>query len=84
MKEFINNRDIVPVISISNKDGTNINNLHKILANIKIKGKWDNTEIIEMSFEKNPQIIGDEKKLPNDLDMKNWKRGPEIKLNFYE
>ena len=46
--------------------------------------KNGNTEIIEMSFEKNPQIIGDEKKLPNDLDMKNWKRGPEIKLNFYE
>ena len=41
-------------------------------------------ELIEMSFEENPEIIGDEKIFPNDLDMKNWKRGPEIKLNFYE
>tara|TARA_E500000178_G_C17035653_1_gene763222 strand:- start:641 stop:2047 length:1407 start_codon:yes stop_codon:yes gene_type:complete len=47
LKEFINNRDVVPVISISNKDGTNINNLHKILANIKIKGKWDNGDICD-------------------------------------
>ena len=47
LKEFINNRDVVPVISISNKDGTNINNLHKILANIKIKGKWDNNDICD-------------------------------------
>ncbi len=41
-------------------------------------------KIIEMSFEKNPQILGDEKIFPNALDMKNWKRGPEIEINFYE
>ena len=46
--------------------------------------KNGNPEIIEMSFEKNPQILGDEKIFPNALDMKNWKRGPEIDVNFYE
>jgi len=46
--------------------------------------KDENMKIIEMSFEKNPEIIGNEKIFPNNLDMKNWKRGPEIKLNFYE
>ena len=42
LKEFINNMDVVPIISISNKDGTNIKNLHKIISNIKIKSKWEN------------------------------------------
>ena len=46
--------------------------------------KDGNPEIIEMSFEKNPQILGDEKIFPNPLDMKNWKRGPDIEINFYE
>ena len=46
--------------------------------------KDGNPEIIEMSFEKNPQILGDEKIFPNTLDMKNWKRGPDIEINFYE
>ena len=46
--------------------------------------KDGNLEIIEMSFEKNPQILGDEKIFPNVLDMKNWKRGPDIEINFYE
>ena len=46
--------------------------------------KNGNPEIIEMSFEKNPQILGDEKIFPNALDMKNWKRGSDIEINFYE
>jgi hypothetical protein len=46
--------------------------------------KDGNPEIIEMSFEKNPQILSDEKIFPNALDMKNWKRGPDIEINFYE
>ena len=41
LKEFLNNRDVVPIISVSNKIGTNIENLHKILSNIKIKSKWE-------------------------------------------
>ena len=48
IKNLINNSDIVPIISISNKDGRNINNLHKILSHIKIKEKWcNNKQIIE-------------------------------------
>ena len=46
--------------------------------------KNGNPEIIEMSFEKNPQILVDEKIFPNASDMKNWKRGPDIEINFYE
>ena len=30
------------------------------------------------------KILGDEKIFPNALDMKNWKRGPDIEINFYE
>ncbi len=41
LKEFINNKDVVPIISVSNKEGTNIENLHRILSNINIKSKWD-------------------------------------------
>lgn len=43
-KRYINNyngiKDIIPVISISNKEGTNINNLHKILFNLPSQKKW--------------------------------------------
>lgn len=37
---MINNPEIIPVISISNKDGTNINNLHKILYSSPKRDKW--------------------------------------------
>ena len=37
----INDNDIIPVISISNKEGTNITNLHKIIYNIPQRKKWD-------------------------------------------
>ena len=36
---MLDNKDIIPVISISNKDGTNINNLHKIIYNLPNKNK---------------------------------------------
>lgn len=39
------NPDIIPVISISNKDGTNINNLHNILFNLPNQKKWKNNSI---------------------------------------
>ncbi len=39
------NPDIIPVISISNKDGTNINNLHNILFNLPNQKKWENNSI---------------------------------------
>lgn len=34
------NKDIIPIISISNKTGTNIKNLHKILYSLKPRDKW--------------------------------------------
>jgi len=37
---MINNNDIIPVVSISNKDGTNIENLHNIIYNIKPRDKF--------------------------------------------
>ena len=37
----INNAiNLIPVISVSNKDGTNINNLHNILINLKKRRNW--------------------------------------------
>jgi GTPase len=41
-KGHINNPDIVPVISVSNKDGFNINNLHRIIYNIPPRNKFIN------------------------------------------
>ena len=35
------NSDIIPVISVSNKDGTNIQNLHNILFNLPSQKKWE-------------------------------------------
>jgi len=40
-QRVINDNDIIPVISISNKEGTNITNLHKIIYNIPQRKKWD-------------------------------------------
>lgn len=34
------NPDIIPIISISNKDGTNIENLHRLLYSIPPRDKW--------------------------------------------
>lgn len=42
IEDKLDNEDIIPVISISNKDGTNIENLHKIIYNTKPRKKWDN------------------------------------------
>jgi GTPase len=37
---IINNPDIIPVITVSNKNGFNINNLHKIIYNIPPRNKF--------------------------------------------
>lgn len=37
---MIDNNDIIPVISISNKEGTNIENLHKIIYKVKPRDKF--------------------------------------------
>ena len=42
LDNMVYNNDIIPVISISNKDGTNIENLHKIIYNIKPRDKFVN------------------------------------------
>ena len=38
------NLDIIPIISISNKDGTNIENLHRILYSLPPRDKWTTTK----------------------------------------
>lgn len=40
LDKMINNYDIIPIISISNKEGTNINNLHKIIYNFNPREKF--------------------------------------------
>ena len=42
---MLGNPDIIPVISISNKDGKNINNLHLILSQIPNRDKWNKNEV---------------------------------------
>jgi GTPase len=44
INDMIHNEDIIPVISISNKDGTNINNIHKIIYNTKPREKFKQEE----------------------------------------
>lgn len=40
VKHMLGNIDVIPVISISNKDGTNIDNLHRILYALPQRDKW--------------------------------------------
>jgi GTPase len=40
LTNMIGNHDIIPIISISNKDGTNIENLHHILYSLPPRDKW--------------------------------------------
>lgn len=44
LKYMIDNPDIIPIISISNKEGTNIDNLHRILYSLPQRDKWANTK----------------------------------------
>jgi GTPase len=55
------NDDIIPVISISNKDGTNIENLHKIIYNVKPRDKFikdDNKSVVYLDSNFNVPGIG--------------------------
>ena len=45
INDMMTNIDIIPIISISNKDGTNIENLHKIIYNLPPRNKWIKEEI---------------------------------------
>ena len=49
----------------------------KTKINCLVKGLMENIDSKLYVWE-------DEKIFPNALDMKNWKRGPEIEVNFYE
>jgi GTPase len=40
IQDMINNKEIIPIISISNKNGINIDNLHKILYNLPQRETW--------------------------------------------
>jgi GTPase len=42
INHMIGNQDIIPIISISNKDGTNIENLHRVLYTLPPRDKWIN------------------------------------------
>jgi GTPase len=43
--KMLGNPDIIPIISLSNKDGRNIDNLHKILYTLPKREKWTNCKI---------------------------------------
>ena len=45
LDNMISNPEVIPVISISNKIGTNINNLHKIIYSLPNIPKWSDKEI---------------------------------------
>jgi GTPase len=40
IENMIENYDIIPIISVSNKNGINIENLHKLLYEFKSRDKW--------------------------------------------
>jgi GTPase len=42
---MMGNPEIIPIISISNKNGKNINNLHKILSLIPNREKWNKEDV---------------------------------------
>jgi len=44
LTHMIGNPDIIPIISISNKDGTNIDNLHRLLYSLPPRDKWQNVK----------------------------------------
>lgn len=45
LKNMRGNPDVIPVITISNKNGTNINNLHKLFYNIPSRKKWNSIDM---------------------------------------
>ena len=57
LNEFLENNDVVPIISISNKVGTNITNLHRILSQIKMKNKWSDSEEDNICKANNGSIV---------------------------
>ena len=76
--------DINEEIIINFKKNLNLELTHIHPNNYSVLNEKNDPTVVEMTFEKNPEIIGENKVLPNKLDMKNWKRGPQIDLKFHE
>lgn len=45
LNSMLGNPEIIPIMSISNKEGKNILNLHKILSEIPNRNKWNKDEV---------------------------------------
>ena len=45
IKTMLGNSEIIPIVSISNKNGKNINNLHKIFSQIPLRQKWKKEDV---------------------------------------
>lgn len=45
IRNMLGNPEVIPIISISNKDGKNIENLHLILSQIPNRDKWDKESV---------------------------------------
>lgn len=44
INNFNGNPDIIPIVSLSNKNGTNIDNMHKLLFNLPNQKKWEDNK----------------------------------------
>ena len=56
--------------------------IHLHPNNFVPKDKNGDPTVIELSFEKDPIILGDNPVIPHDLDMKNNSLDEDISLNF--
>ena len=45
IENMVGNHNIIPTISISNKDGTNVSNLHKLIYSLPPRNKWSRESI---------------------------------------
>lgn len=86
IETFFNRKKVIPVTSISNKTGENINNLHKIIYNIKPNKAWNNKqEIIGSIFyiDTTFQVPGIGLVLSGILKGDSIKKGQQIYLGPY-
>ena len=62
-----------------------INDLELDLTHIHVNNYKPNgiLDIIELTFERNPEVIGDKCILPNALDMPNDPRNKDVEIIFY-
>lgn len=62
----------------------NLNLIHIHPNNFSPKDRYGDPLVVELTFEKNPTIIGDKLSLPHELDMKNNPLDNDIELVFKE